>query len=244
MSESPRIDDVKAVDGSKIPESSIPATQEVSLHDGTTENSPSLSAQRRLVRKYVSNSKVAYEAIMLLTPHRLDCTLLVLLVAGFFVLQLDRSNISNALTDTLTEDLGITSDEVNLGNQLQLIGIIIAEIPANLVLQRTGASVWLTAQVLLWGSIALGQTWITNKGSFYATRFLLGLFEAGYIPSAQYMLALFYTREELALRTAIFYFGNYLASATGSLIAAGVLQMGGLQGLAGWRWLFLRQYYS
>lgn len=172
---------------------------------------------------------------------RLDCILMPLLVLGFFVLQLDRNNISNALTDTLTEDLGITSDEVNLGNQLQLIGIIVAEIPSNLVLQKIGARVWLTAQVLLWGSIALGQTWISGKDSFYATRFLLGLFEAGYIPGAQYILALFYKREELALRTAVFYFGNYLATATGSLIAAGVLQMGGLQGIAGWRWLFLSQ---
>jgi hypothetical protein len=57
-----------------------------------------------------------------------------LLVLGFFMLQLDRNNISNALTDTLTKDLGITRDEVNLGNQLQLIGIIVAEIPSNILL--------------------------------------------------------------------------------------------------------------
>lgn len=97
--------------------------------------------------------------------------------------------------------------------------------------------------MLLWGSIALGQTWVNNKASFYVTRLLLGIFEAGYIPGAQFMLALFYKREELALRTAIFYFGNYFATAVGSLIAASVLQMGGLQGLSGWQWLFLGQYY-
>ena len=178
----------------------------------------------------------------LLNDNRLDCILMPLLVLGFFMLQLDRNNISNALTDTLTEDLGITRDEVNLGNQLQLIGIIVAEIPSNLLLQKVGASIWLPAQVLLWGSIALGQAWVSGKGSFYATRLLLGLFEAGYIPGAQYMLALFYKREELALRTAVFYFGNYFATATGSLMAAGILQMGGLQGLSGWQWLFIGWY--
>lgn len=162
-----------------------------------------------------------------------------LLIAGFFVLQLDRSNIGNALTDTLTADLGITTDDVNLGNQFMSAGIVIAEIPSNLVLQRLGAPAWLTFQMLIWGTIALTQAWCTNIHSFYATRFLLGVFEGGYIPGAQYMLALFYTRGELAMRTAVFYFGNYSATATGSLIAAGILQMAGVMGLSGWQWLFI-----
>ncbi|KAK2052931.1 alternative sulfate transporter, partial [Colletotrichum caudatum] len=169
---------------------------------------------------------------------KLDCYLLPLLIAGFFVLQLDRSNISNALTDTITEDLGITNNDVNLGSQLMSAGIVIAEIPSNLILQRVGAPIWMTFQMGVWGTIALTQTWCTNIHSFLATRFLLGVFEGGYIPGGQYMLALFYTREELASRTAIFYFGNYAATATGSLIAAGVLNMGGIGGLSGWQWLF------
>jgi MFS family permease len=168
--------------------------------------------------------------------------LLPILVLGFFMLQLDRNNISNALTDTITEDLGISKDDVNFGNQLQLIGIIVAEIPSNILLQKVGAHFWLTGQVLLWGAVALGQAWVTDAPSFYATRLLLGLFEAGYIPGAQYILSLFYKPSELALRTAIFYFGNYFATATGSLIAAGVLQLGGRHGMAGWQWLFMSKY--
>ncbi|KAF7556160.1 hypothetical protein G7Z17_g1638 [Cylindrodendrum hubeiense] len=172
-------------------------------------------------------------------PEWLDFFLMPLLVGGFFVLQLDRSNISNALTDTITTDLGITSDDVNLGSQIMSIGIVVAEIPSNIILQKLGAPVWLTFQMFIWGLVALTQAWCTDIHSFYATRFLLGLFEGGYIPGAQYMLALFYTRKELALRTAIFYFGNYSATATGSLIAAGVLQMAGIKGLSGWQWLFI-----
>jgi len=165
--------------------------------------------------------------------------LMPLLVLGFYALQLDRSNISNALTDTLTTDLNITKDDVNLGDQLMMAGIIIAEIPSNIILQKLGAPIWLTGQVLIWGTVALTQAWVTNVHSFFATRFLLGFFEAGFIPGGQYMLALFYREKELALRTSVFYFGNYFATATGSLIAAGVLQMGGIAGLAGWQWLFI-----
>ncbi|KAF4931443.1 putative transporter [Colletotrichum viniferum] len=171
--------------------------------------------------------------------RKLDWYLMPLLVVGFYVLQLDRTNISNALTDTLTQDLGIANNQVNIGNQLMLAGIVIAEIPSNLILQRVGAPVWLTLQVAIWGTIALMEAWCTNVHSFYATRMLLGLFEEGFIPGVQYMLALFYKRDQLALRTSIFYFGNYSAAATGSLIAAGILQMGDKGGLAGWQWLFV-----
>ncbi|TDZ39372.1 putative transporter [Colletotrichum spinosum] len=174
-----------------------------------------------------------------LAVRKLDSYLMPLLVAGFFVLQVDRSNISNALTDTLTADLGISNSDVNLGSQLMSAGIVVAEIPSNLILQRVGAPVWLTLQMGVWGTIALTQSWCTNIHSFLATRFLLGIWEGGYIPGGQYMLALFYTREDLALRTAIFYFGNYSATAVGSLLAAGILNLGGTSGLAGWQWLFI-----
>jgi MFS family permease len=150
-----------------------------------------------------------------------------------------RGNISNALTDTITKDLAITSDDVNLGNQLMLAGIVVSELPSNMLLQKVGAPIWLTGQMGIWGTVALAQAWVTDKTSFFATRFILGVFEGGNVPGGQYMLSLFYTREELALRTAIFYFGNYFAAATGSLMVAGILQLAGRAGLAGWQWLFI-----
>lgn len=174
---------------------------------------------------------------------KLDMYLMPILVLGFFALQLDRSNISNALTDTITTDLGITTDQVSSGSQLLAAGIVIAEIPSNLILQKLGASVWLTFLLCIWGTISLTQAYVTNIHGFYATRFLLGMSEGGYIPGAQYVLALFYKEDELAMRTAIFYFGNYFSTATGSLIAAGILKMGGIHGLAGWQWLFISKSF-
>lgn len=75
----------------------------------------------------------------------------------------------------------MTSDQINFGGQLMSIGIVVAEVPPNLILQRLGASIWLTVQTLVWGTVALTQAWCTNVHSFYATRFLLGLSVGGYI---------------------------------------------------------------
>lgn len=165
-----------------------------------------------------------------------------LLLLAFFFLCLDRSNISSALTDTLLEDLHITVAQATLGNQLQLAGIIIFEIPSTMILQIVGAQRWLVCQMLAWGLVAAFQSFITNKSSYYATRFLLGVFEGGFIPGAMVFMASFYTRTETSPRFAIYYFGNYISSGTSSLIAAGILQMEGVRGWAGWRWLFMSEH--
>lgn len=52
------------------------------------------------------------------------------------MMQLDRGNIANALTDTIVKDLGITTNDVNTRYQLLSMGVLIFEIPSNIVLQK------------------------------------------------------------------------------------------------------------
>lgn len=72
-------------------------------------------------------------------------------------------------------------------------------------------------------------------------RFFLGITEAPFYPGALYMLSLFYTRKEIATRMSILYTAALTATAVAGLIAIGVFKMGGMGGLAGWRWLFIIQ---
>jgi len=55
-----------------------------------------------------------------------------------------------------------------------------------------------------------------------------------------YYLSRWYTRKELAFRSAVLYAGLLISNAFGSIIAAGILaQMEGRFGIRSWRWLFL-----
>lgn len=50
-------------------------------------------------------------------------------------------------------------------------------------------------------------------------------------------LSYFYKSNELPIRLSFFYTGIPITQISGSLIAAGLLEMRGVQGWAGWQWL-------
>lgn len=81
----------------------------------------------------------SYEEEMKVT-RKLDFLLMPLLFFAFFILQIDRGNISNALTSTLKEDVGLDNNKINVGTALFNIGIVVFEIPSNILLQKFGSS--------------------------------------------------------------------------------------------------------
>lgn len=170
--------------------------------------------------------------------RKLDLIIMPLLTLGFFCLQLDRGNIANAITDNFMEDINITQDQFNVGQQMLSLGIVLFEIPANMALYRVGPGLWLTLQLFLFGTVSTFQAFQTNYGSFIATRFLLGLTESGFIPGGLWTMSTWYTRSETAKRVMIFYFGNQFGQASAKLLAYGILHMRGVGGKSGWFWLF------
>ncbi|CAH0042809.1 unnamed protein product [Clonostachys rhizophaga] len=147
--------------------------------------------------------------------RRIDIAIMPLLILGFAVLQLDRSNIGNAMTDNFMKEVGITQFEYNVGNQLMYLGIVLFEIPSNLVLYKVGPAIWIGFQIVAW------------------------ICECGYIPAGLYTMTRFYKKDEISKRFAVFFLGNMVANAGAGLLAFGILRMRGLANLSGWQWLFL-----
>lgn len=71
--------------------------------------------------------------------NRVDTTVLPLLFLGLLVFQLDRMNLASALTDGFAKQIGVNQNTINLGNQLMFLGIVVLEIPANMILQRVSS---------------------------------------------------------------------------------------------------------
>lgn len=83
------------------------------------------------------------------------------------------------------------------------------------------------------------QMFLKNRAGFLASRLVLGLAEAGYIPGAVYTLSMWYKKRELAKRVAVFFFGMFGGNAVSPILASGTLQLSGERGIKGWQWLFM-----
>lgn len=123
---------------------------------------------------------------------KVDFLVLMLLTMGLTVFQFDRMNLASALTGGFKEETKVTQYEINIGNELMFLGIFLFEIPSNIVLMKVGPRIWLPLQVILFGFIAIMQIFVKNKSEFYATRFILGFAESGYIPGGSYVVSAWY----------------------------------------------------
>jgi MFS family permease len=87
----------------------------------------------------------------------------------------------------------------------------------------------------------IGMGFLHDWQSMAALRVILGILEAGFFPGSVYLLSTWYVRYEVQKRYSVFYIIGSLASACAGILAFGFMQMAGLQGLGGWRWIFIME---
>ncbi|KAF2036264.1 MFS general substrate transporter [Setomelanomma holmii] len=166
---------------------------------------------------------------------------------AFFAPDLDRSNISQANTDSFLEDLGLSTSNYNLGNTVSKLAFLLAELPSQLVSKKIGPGRWIPAQMILWSFVAAAQFWLRSRSSFLACRALIELLQGGFIPDViLYMIcsnilknSYFYKSTELPFCLAISWMANRLTDVIAPLLAYGLLRLRRYHGYEGWRGLFL-----
>ncbi|CAI7661381.1 unnamed protein product [Penicillium bialowiezense] len=171
--------------------------------------------------------------------RRLDYRICSWVCLMFFALQLDRGNISQALSDGMLDDLDLSTNQYNYGMTIFYLCFLCAEVPSQMVSKKLGPDRWIPIQMVLWSVIGICQGFVSGEKSFYATRALLGLVEGGFIPDALLYLSYFYTNAELPMRVAFFYCASNGTAIVAAFLAFGILHMRTVGGWAGWRWLFV-----
>lgn len=156
----------------------------------------------------------------------------------FLALQLDRGNISQALSDNMLDDLGLSTNDYNTGQTIFYLCFLFAELPSQLISKKVGPDNWIPIQMVSWSLVASFQAFLSGRGSFWACRALLGLIEGGFIPDNILYLSYWYTSRELPIRLSFFWTAYQTTSIVSAFLAFGILHMRGVNGMAGWRWLF------
>lgn len=172
---------------------------------------------------------------------KIDFAIIPLVILMYILNYLDRNNIAAAKLGTIMEELNLSSSQFSTVQSILFVGYIPATIPSNILMEKTGRPrIYIAAAMLIWGLISCCIAAVHSYGPLVFLRIILGVFEAAFYPGVIFYLSCWYTRKELAKRTALFISGSWISGAFSGLIAYGVMDnMQGVRGLAAWRWLFI-----
>jgi len=171
---------------------------------------------------------------------KVDAVILTLASLGYFIKNLDQSNVNNAFLSGMKEDLDMFGNQLVTSVSIWTVGYVVGQIPSNLLLTRVSPRWVIPSLELGWGIATLATFGVKNYRALYALRFLVGFFESGFYPGIHYILGSWYTPREIGKRAMIFWLaGNLGTLFSGFLQAAAYTNLSGVGGHAGWRWLFV-----
>ncbi|MBK5437672.1 MFS transporter [Pseudomonas sp. TH32] len=171
--------------------------------------------------------------------HTLNWRLLPLLFIGYVFAYLDRINVGFAKLQ-MQSDLGLSDAAYGAGAGIFFIGYVLFELPSTLMLPRIGARKTFSRILVLWGITSACMLFVRDVPTFYAMRFLLGVFEAGFAPGLIYYLSRWYGPNRMARAIAIVFIAGPVGGILGGPLSAWLITtLSGVGGMAGWQWMFL-----
>jgi ACS family tartrate transporter-like MFS transporter len=155
----------------------------------------------------------------------------------YVILYIDRLNIGVAAL-TMNRDLGISASAFGFAAGVYFWSYTLFEIPSNYLLSRIGARIWIPRIMITWGLLTIGMSLVNGETSLAVMRLLVGLAEAGFSPGMLYFVSRWFpaTTRGAAMSWVVTFI---CVSGLGTPVSTYILQMNGVAGLAGWRWLFI-----
>ncbi|ABN67714.2 Suppressor of Sulfoxyde Ethionine resistance, partial [Scheffersomyces stipitis CBS 6054] len=168
---------------------------------------------------------------------KLDLTVGVYALLGYWIKFLDSANLNNAYVTGLKEDIGMKGNDLIDTQVIFLVGNIIFELPWLFLLPRVSLPYVLFGAELIWSFFTLITFKVSTPAMLKAFRFIIGSAEAPFFVIFHYSAASWYKPTEIGTIGAIFYCGQFI----------GVLTSGFLQGAAstiqgnlkGWQYMFI-----
>jgi ACS family tartrate transporter-like MFS transporter len=172
------------------------------------------------------------------TMRKVYLRLLPFVFACYFLCYLDRINVGFAAL-TMNKDIGLDSAMYGMAAGAFFWGYVLFEVPSNLILEKIGARIWIARIMVTWGILSGATAFCTGPWSFMIVRFLLGVAEAGLFPGMVLYFTYWFPDNHRARIIAGFTLALPVAVALGAPVSTGLMELNGLWGLAGWKWMYL-----
>ncbi|KAF3042680.1 hypothetical protein E8E12_007127 [Didymella heteroderae] len=171
---------------------------------------------------------------------KLDCFLLIWMFIAGIMKEMDQSATTQAYVSGMKEDLALYGNELNWFQTYFSIAYAIFIVPSQMLQTKLRPSLWLPFAEIAWGVLTLLTYKAKTATTIYILRFFLGALSATSWPGITALIMTWYTPTELAFRLAIFNVSDVAGAMFLGVVQAELyVNMNGVNGLAGWQWLFI-----
>ncbi|MDA9529025.1 MFS transporter [Bradyrhizobium sp. CCBAU 25338] len=171
--------------------------------------------------------------------RRIAWRILPFLFFGYILAFLDRVNVGFAAV-RMQSDLSFSAAIYGFGAGIFFIGYVLCEVPSNILLARIGARKTFTRIMIGWGILSASTMFVQTPMQFYAVRFLLGAFEAGFGPGVVLYLTYWFPDKMRGAIVATFGLAIPVSGVLGAPLSGFVMgHLDGMNGWHGWQWMFL-----
>jgi MFS transporter, ACS family, tartrate transporter len=174
------------------------------------------------------------------TMRKVYLRLLPFAIVTYFFCYIDRVNVGFAAL-TMNKDLGLSASMFGIAAGAFFWGYCLFEVPSNLLMEKIGARLWIGRIMITWGILSGATAFCAGPYSFLVLRFLLGVAEAGFFPGLVLFFTYWFPDRHRARIVGGFFVALPVAVMTGAPISTALLGLDGLQGFAGWQWIFIAE---
>ncbi|KAH8817267.1 major facilitator superfamily domain-containing protein [Xylogone sp. PMI_703] len=176
---------------------------------------------------------------------KIDLRLLVPMLFLNFLSLMGRTNIGAALIQKLPQDLKLDANKIVLAISISLVPLILFEVPSNLIMRFLEKDYgfpymrYLSVITICLGIVTLGQGFDKTYSALLATRFVVGIFDAGLIPGCVFVCSLYYPAKHLQWRMSMLMVSNIASNIVSNILAYAIAHIHNSNGYHGWRWIFI-----
>lgn len=177
--------------------------------------------------------------------RKLDMRIVPPLWCLYFLSSYGSAAYGNALTmneesgHSIPQYFSMTSSQTSTATALDYVGVIILDLPMNLLMSRVAPQAWMSRIVITVGLVYACFAAVKSARGVVALRFFTGAVSAGVWPGMTYYITMWYPNERAIARIGYYYTASQLSAAVAGLLAAAFQKMDGQLGYTGFQWMFL-----
>ncbi|KAL2822496.1 major facilitator superfamily domain-containing protein [Aspergillus granulosus] len=184
-----------------------------------------------------SNNHGGNTAIPSQVLRKVDRRLIPLLFTTYMLSFMDKTILSGAAVFGLIEDTNLRGQQYSWVSSMFYVGYLVWEWPTSFLIPRLPVAQYLAVNTLVWGVVVALTSACVDYSGLLTVRFFLGVAEATITPAFMFITSTWYTRDEIPVRTAIWFAGNSIGGLVASILAYGIGHIE--HPLRPWMWMFI-----